>query len=190
MKIRGKLWLAFSAWFLIMVVIVIFTLPDSRLSKLERISFATPSSAQLFFKNVRSFYYNKNEEGGGVFDAYRLNSLLEEPQQSKIHFVIYQNWRQHKAFIRVDTALTTIENQPITWTVESDSNSDTLNWPSGKNEEQFSFAAAIYRVLSESEATLFVLSPEGDKVTLFEDQQARTRTRLILRDYFRLTNRL
>jgi hypothetical protein len=92
MKIGGLLkW--FLIWLFAMVVIIFFTLPNERPQKIDTVSFETTESAELYFKNVRAFYYSTHSEGHGVFEVYRLNSIFKDSANSYLPFALYSDWR-------------------------------------------------------------------------------------------------
>lgn len=170
-----------------MLVLVVVTQPDERPDKLVQIGFDTTESAELYFRNVRSYHYFHQQEGGDIFDVYRLKSLFEAAdRQPMLPFVIYNNWRANEAFIRLDTSY----QHPTSFHTVIDS-AGTLGrsvaLPDLYNEAQFDYARAIYRALRD-ECEVGMASPGQDTLWLRGDE--RKATKRVLTDYFRLVGKL
>lgn len=183
---KNKLIFWFLGWFTVMLLIGYLTQPDVYPSKLDVISFETSESAELYFKNVRSFYYDVSLEGEGVFDAYRLSALLEEKQEASLVFVIYNNWRQNLAFIRIDTSR--LKTNPVNHLVSLsvDGTIDTLLLPDHINESQYTFAKNVY--LATQRKNRIALITEND--SLWISESGAVNLRKTLRDYFKLIDKL
>lgn len=168
-------------WALAMVVIVVFTLPDERPDKIDTVSFETTESAELYFKNVRSFYYVNNSEAGGILDVYRLESIFKDSLVS-LPFALYNNWRANETFIRLDTAFI---NQREFTAILADSSgvkTDTIHFPEMSNESQYAFACDVYKALSENEKLGLV--KENEIIWLSESMSLSIKRTLT--DYFTL----
>jgi len=168
-------------WALAMVVIVVFTLPDERPDKIDTISFETTESAELYFKNVRSFYYVNNSEAEGIFDVYRLESIFKDSLVS-LPFALYNNWRANETFIRLDTASINLREFTAILADSSGVKTDTIHFPEMPNESQYVFARDVYKALSENEKLGLV--KENDISWLSESMSLSIKRTLT--DYFTL----
>ncbi len=169
-----------------MVILVVVTQPDERPEKIDIVGFDTTESAELYFKNMRSFYYSKSEEGGGIFEVYRYKAIFEDDMPT-VHFAIYNNWRTNEAFIRIDTAA--FENGTVE-ALRIDSAEmvrRSIILPDFQNESQYAFARDIYKILERKER-LGILYKDNTEVWLTESQVKSLKQ--CLKDYFRLVGKL
>lgn len=181
-----------SHWFLIwlgaMFLLVVFTQPESRPDKLDRIDFKVTESAELYFRNVRAYHYMHSQEAGDIFDVYRLKTLFAPETESPplLPFTVYNNWRANEAFIRLDTAHTLREAVALT----GDSAgvvTDRGAMPDATNEAQYLFAVNVYRALRDDVA-LSLITADADTVPLPDDRKKSVKQ--VLTDYFKLTGKL
>lgn len=172
-------------WVIFMITLVLLTLPNERPDKIDTIGFSTTESAELYFKNVRSFYYQNNPEAEGILDVYRLESIFVDSLPS-LPFAMYNNWRTNETFIRLDTAFI---NTKVVVAVVSDSagvKTDTIHFPEMTNESQYLFARAIYKTLDEKEKLGLVTDSE----VIWLPESMNLSIKRTLTDYFRLLGKL
>lgn len=183
---KNKLIIWFSAWLAFMILLVLITQPDSRPSKFDEVSFQTTESAEIYFRNVRSLYYNFREEGGGTFDAYRLSALYEDTLAFGIRFVIYNSWRQNMAFIRVDTNYTKFLESDYLVSASANGDIDTIPAPDEYNESQYEFAKNIFLAARSKNRIGFPQKAD----TLWVSDSDMVSIRKTLRDYFKLIGKI
>lgn len=168
-----------------MLIVIIFSLPSSRPPKIDAIGFETTESAELYFKNMRAFYYQKSEEAGGIFETYRLQSLFSD-SITTLPFVIYNNWRSNESFIRLDTTFNTAKNYIHLISDSASVKKDTIAIPQLSNEAQYVFAKEVYKSL-QSGKRLGMLTKERINWIRESDQISIKRA---LTDYFRLVDKI
>jgi hypothetical protein len=174
----------FIIWLGVMLLIVFFTLPEEREDKLESISFSTTESAELYFKNVRSFYYQTAEEGEGHFEVYRLERLFEDESQPTVPFALYNNWRQNQAFVRLDTAA--LRRLKVEALITQGDSIRVLTLPGLENEDQFVFARSVFRAIERGER----LGLESSGSTVWIEDTQRSAIKRSLNDYFKLIGKI
>ena len=184
--VKNRLLYWFCAWLLIMLLLVVFTQPKSHTSKFDTLNFGTTESAELYFKNVRSFFYTMTEEGEGVFNAYRLRAMYADTETFGIRFVIYNNWRQNMIFIRVDTNNTDLSHIDYLVSASANGETDSIFTPDLYNESQYDFAKNIY--FAARDKNRIGVPQENDTLWISESQMVTLRT--TLRDYFKLVGRM
>ncbi len=181
-----KLFKWFAVWLIGMIILIALTQPDVRPEKIDTIGFTTTESAELYFKNVRSFYYTTSEEGEGIFEVYRYAPMFEDDEPT-VHFAIYNNWRANEAFIRIDTAF--FDSRRVK-TIRLDSASAVmrdLNLPAAQNDSQYAFARDLYKGLRHKER-VGILYRDGGERWLTESQEKSLKQ--CLTDYFKLVGKL
>ena len=87
------------------VFIVLFSLfgPQGKKIDLKEVSFSTNNSSTLFFKNMRSYFYDKEERTDAKFDLFRIGSREKDSLQNKISFVLIHNWLMNECYIRAES---------------------------------------------------------------------------------------
>ncbi len=177
----------FALWLFAMVILIIFTQPEDRIIKINTLSYGTTESAQLYFSNVRSFYYAQVPEGEGMFDVYRLKSLYQNAPHTFIPFAIYDNWRLNEAYIRIDTTFLDTRKWNAVKAESPDGEIRTIEFPEPLNESQYEFARDLYYAL-KSETTFSIISDAGVEFPI--SPAAMRASQRTLTDYFRLTGKL
>ncbi len=175
----------FIAWAIAMIILVLLTLPDERPAKIDTIGFSTTESAELYFKNVRSFYYLHNPEAAGILDVYRLQSIFADSIDA-LPFAIYNNWRTNETFIRLDTAYLNTRKFRGVVTDSAGTILDPIRFPELTNESQYSFARDIYLALAKQQKIGLAAS---DTIIWFSESTNRS-IRRTLTDYFTLLGKL
>jgi len=173
-------------WALIMVAIILATVPEKRPDKMAIPGYATRAADELYFRNVRAFYYTKTDEAEGILEVYRLNSIFDEGKVSSLPLAIYHNWRAHECFIRIDSAYLSAP-RPVLLSI-SPSKVDTLHWPTDGNEEQYAFAYRLFQELKQEGELKLVHPITGETKTLTDSE--RKDLRMTLKDYFKLIGKL
>jgi hypothetical protein len=182
---NAKLIRWFIVWALAMIVIVVLTLPNERPDKIDTLGFETTESAELYFKNVRSFYYINNSEAKGILDVYRLESIFIDTLPT-LPFAMYNNWRANETFIRLDTAYLNMRDFTAIVTDSSGVKSDTLRFPEMSNESQYLFARDIYKALDDNEK----LGLAKDDEIIWLSESMNLSIERTLTDYFKLLGKL
>lgn len=177
----------FILWLLAMLLLIVFTLPNERPDKLDNPQFGISESAQLYFNNVRSYYYNGAEEGDGMFRVYRIKSAGGSDALCGLSFSIYENWRSNEAFIRVDSTRFPTGNWSAIIFEKPDETKSIIPAPEVYNESQLLFARDLYRQLCREYTNVHMLHAKDTCTLSAETVKAWRRT---LSDYFKLTGAL
>lgn len=175
----------FIAWAIAMILLVILSLPDERPAKIDTIGYGTTESAELYFKNVRSFYYRHKTEATGIFDVYRLENIFLDSVPT-LPFAIYNNWRTNETFIRLDTAFLNAKAYQGVVVDSAGIQLDTIRFPEMTNESQYLFARDVYKVLVKQQK---IGLAQRDEIIWFSESMNRSIKRT-LTDYFTLLGKL
>lgn len=168
-----------------MATLVFFTLPKERPNKIDIIGFETTESAELYFRNVRSFYYINKPEAGGIFDVYRLESIFVDSTPS-LPFALYNNWRANETFIRLDTAFIDLRSTLAVVVDSGGVTTETIDLPEMSNESQYAFARDVYKAL-EASKKLGLTKPNE---TIWFSESMNSSMKRTLSDYFKLLGKL
>jgi hypothetical protein len=183
----NKLMRWFALWMGAMLLFVLLTQPAERPDKLADASFTTSESAQMYFTNVRSYYYLSTEEGNGRFRVHRYKPMTEQTDSCFIPLVIYDHWRANEAFIRWDTTLLRPSGVLEIRCECRDEAPVTLLPPDGTTESEYYFARDLYRTALPDCRVALVSS--GGMLCEVAGTSLRN-TRRVLTDYFKLLGKL
>lgn len=64
----------------------------------ESLTFQTTDSSKLFFKNVRSNYYDLEELSEAQLEVYRFKKRLKQEDVPVIQLALVNNWRYDEAY--------------------------------------------------------------------------------------------
>ncbi len=147
----------------------------------------TTDSSVMFFKNMRQYYYEKDEnrETGIVQYRYKEQPALNSAEPGLAAAIVY-NWRSGQAYILVETSVFFEDEAPIVveWESQTKGENGQFVFERGNSHEHFVFAAELYTALQEGHGLSFLA--KGSKYPLFVNKQAREAFRITLSDYYRL----
>lgn len=147
--------------------------------------FNTSDASELFFKNVRQTYYERNEIEAAKIDFYKNKKLLKE--EPLIFPLIVHNWREDEAYILLefDEKIAEQEQLSLLWQDSTGNFSGEL-YPLVNKKVHFSIVSDIYNHLL-NEDNIYVKIHQ-DTVTLFSNQAAREGFRITMVDFYRLVD--
>ncbi len=182
---NSKLTKWFFVWVAVMMIAIIALQPESRPEKIDTLSFDTNEADELYFRNVRLFYYSTKDEGAGVFEVHRLKSI-ENAEELILPFAIYHSWRANEAFIRLDTAFTAAYSGAVLVKDSSGVQVSISELPGPDNVSHYNFAKTVFKALREK--SKLGLQYQGADIWLTETGTKSVRQ--CLNDYFKLIGKL
>lgn len=182
---KNKLAKWFALWALIMIVgLTLFAVfgPQGKKIDLKEIGFDTSQSTELYFKNVRAYFYDREIDSASSFNIYRINSRNRDGV-SDIQIGLLHNWRMSQCYVLLESEKYDLNGEEV-FLVKSDS-TISLSLPSN-SELHYRFAATLFESLSaEQEFELRV----GDKPLELSESQ-KTSLKQSLKDYFKLVGKI
>lgn len=175
----------FLAWLIAMVVFAWASFPEHKpLKKSKEIAFRVLENEELYFKNVRSFYYDKEVREDAQFDLYRIRTRRKDSTVPTVNFVIVNNWRMDEAYVLAEQNFDAGDELLIRHRSAPDEPYDTLALNLSNNAEHYAFARAVYSALAEEEQ-LEVM--KGRRFyPLYQDGKELGSILKTLKDYFKL----
>jgi len=181
---QNRLFKWFFKWLGIMLLLLILYAvfgPSTKKISLEEVSFKTTQSSELYFKNIRSYFYNKEEHKESGFHLYSLKSL--EENGSPLSFVILQNWMMSEAYIMLETGSTDELTTPFTIEIEEE---QQLVLNAEDSYAQYVFAAQVFTAL-ENDMDLRLKQKD---VVIYISERDKKALHKSLGDYFRLVGKI
>jgi hypothetical protein len=152
--------------------------------------YTTSDASELFFKNVRSIYYEKTVMDEAKLDVYRIKERQQAEEYPLMNLSIVVNWRYDEAYVLTEpnAYLQQMDTIRVVWQDTTVNEQGEYIFTQGNKDAHFSFATQLYRSL-QAEHQLFVLDA-GEPVKFMNRRDAREPFRKTMVDYFRLVDLL
>jgi len=178
-------------WFLIWILamgvgVVLFGIfgPTAKQIDMQEISYTTTESSILYFKNMRAYFYDKEEDQQSGYTLYRIDSRAEEGK-SNLHFIIVHNWRLNEAYLMAESDLVDLDHQRIAVVTKS-KKLDTVKLKGFDAEAHYRFAAGLFEAIeNKEELSIF----RANKEVLLSQAEIKS-LKKSLSDYFKLVGKL
>ncbi len=154
--------------------------PKAKEIDITDISFSTTSSSQLYFKNIRAYFYDIEERTDASYNLYRLKAR-KKSDSLPVQAVIIQNWRFDESYVLFENN----KNKPLEkfqFTAILGDSTQQIKCDKYSTQTHYFTAAKLYFYLSNEDSLLFNGAPL--------DVQSKTALKTSLKDYFKLVGKL
>jgi len=189
MKIKWSLKNVFIGWFLITLVILVFVFPEDRPIRIDEVRFDMPENEELYFKNVRSFYYDIEERDDAGFKLYRIKSRNMDTTSPGFTIAIAQNWRLDEAYVLVEPQPLWAKPDTLALAITNTEQADTLTISTWNNTNHYLFAAHLYMALREQKNN-YSLANGSNWTPVLTKGDERSSLKKTLKDYFKLVGKM
>ncbi len=151
--------------------------------------FTTSDASELFFKNVRQGYYDKETMDAAKLDIYRISERNQAEDQPVLNLAIVINWRYDEAYVLTEpnTYLQQQDTLKIYWQDTVQQQQGVHKYLPGNKDKHYQFASKVYNSLQDKQR-LYVMSPEGEKIPILAQRKEREAFRKTMMDYYRLVD--
>ena len=176
-----------ARWLIYFIVLVLglsfLFAPSPKPVDWSEISFHTESSSEIYFHNVRSYYYRINEREKAPFILYRLKRGGGGP----VSFMIIENRSADEAYIFSEwgESFRELDSPRVYFGSDSIAEQDFASY---NNEDHFRFAARCYHSLLLHEQ-IEVRDRYNIVNQLFANKKQRKIALTVLEDYFKLVKK-
>ena len=177
----------FFYWSLGMVLLsILFSifLPNKKID-LTEVDFTTTQSSELYFKNMRSYFYDKDENEEANFKLYRIDSRVKDSSKNKLNFVLLSNWLQSECYIMAESGILDLSKETLQVLFKNADTSGRLSLAEQDSYANYIFAAQLYTHLDQGSE----ISLELDKTHHFSESEKKS-LKKSLSDYFKLVGKL
>jgi hypothetical protein len=178
-----KIFLIFISGIAVLLAVYILFVPKPPPVDLSKVDFGTTTSSEMFFKNLRAYYYEKEEREDAGFTLYRINSRNLDSTTNKLNFVLLSNWRMSECYIMAESGIVKLEEEPL-YLLDIQAK-DTLHLMGKDAEANYLFAAQLYHCLINDHSLQLL----KEKETISFKQSELTSLEKSLADYFKLVGR-
>ena len=150
----------------------------------QKFQFKVGADANLFFRNVRQIYYDR-ESPDGKWQAYRLTDRTITG--TFISPVIVINWLKDEAYLLIESSDDLAEEDFFSLIIEDEASlkKDTLILKDRGRERMLEFGSRIYEAIQKKQS-IKILKGEN-YIPLFPSDTTRDSFRLVMADFYRLT---
>ena len=178
---------------LISTLILIFLLltncfvDNKKIIDKEEPQYKTTDPSELFFKNVRALYYDKEEMTDAKLEIFRIKTRSQS-EGHELNLAIVLNWRFDEAYILIEPGdkLAGIKEFTLVWEKESFKGEE--EYILGNKDLQFTIATAIYEHILEERDLYW--SNQGKKIPLLQSKKDREAFRVTMFDFYNLVELL
>ncbi len=151
--------------------------------------FTTSDASELFFKNVRQGYYDKETMDAAKLNIYRIKERNQDGNQPIINLAIVINWRYDEAYVLTEPNAYLQQQDTLTifWQDTVQQKQGIYEYLPGSKEMHYQFASHIYNSLQDKHQ-LYTESPEGEQVPFLARRAEREAFRKTMMDYYRLVD--
>ena len=150
----------------------------------KKAKFKTSDASELFFKNVRQTYYNKDEIATAKLDVYKNKKLLNH--EPLLFPQIVHNWREDEAYILIefDQQINELGSLQLLWKDSIGFQSETF--PLVNKKVHFDIASQVYNNILNEKTNYIKINQ--DTVKLFPDTDTKEGFRITMVDFYRLVD--
>jgi len=172
--------------FIGLIALAIISNPAQKQLKIKQLDFKVLESDELYFKNLRQYYYEKKTREDAGFNLLNLKESNANQEIRKSYFTIVTDWRNDAAYIMlsVDSSLII----PHRLTISSPL--DTFIISEMNMERHQHVASKVYSALEDEKVSFYLLSAQNQEIEIWADHEERNLLKRILKDYFKLVGAL
>ncbi len=167
-------------------VLVSCIVDNDKTVNLSEPKYKTTDASELFFKNVRAIYYDREEMLEAKLDVYRLKQFTIPDSHAFIKLAIVMNWIKDEAYVLVEAGSGSkpVKQLKIKWVDQANNLSGVKSFDLKNKDQFFIFTGAIYDHILNNHQVVVV---EKDKeIALFPDNKEREAFRTTMYDFYNL----
>lgn len=182
----------FFVWAILMTLLLaVYILFGPKIKRIDwnEINFKSTESADLYFKNMRSYSYNVLIDEKSDWKLMRIKSRNQDSSKASLSFLLVNNWLQDENYIIAEPNKKLSLNGQIhlVWIKHEDKGKIVLNELDA--ESNYIFAAQFYEQLTAG-SEFYFLNVKGEAEKLNFEEKERKSLKKTLGDYFKLVGKL
>ena len=153
------------------------------------ITFKTDYASNLYFKNVRQFYYEFEEMEAAKLNIFRLKKRETASDFPVINLAIVNNWRYDQAYLLLEpnAFIEDGDRIKVKWVGEGGQQGE-VHYEKGNNTKQVAFADSIYEQIQKG--STFSVEIKGFWEPWLNTQRTLDAFRITVFDYYKLVKRI
>jgi hypothetical protein len=175
------------------ILVMLFTVSSCKIDRnksvdRDKFTYKYTDDTFLFFKNVRQIYYDFQDLPDARWYAFRWSDRYRENDFPTVNPVIVVDWFKNEAYVLVETNEILFEEESLTIRERNSGTGKTYSYSLNERgrENMLEFATKIYEgIMAGNE--LFI-QHNKQFVPLFQNDEQSETFRVVMSDYYRLTN--
>lgn len=173
----------------VLILLTIFILSSCKIDQDRkadpaRFQFSVGDDADLFFRNVRQIYYNR-QSPDGKWQAYRLKDRYTGNDRPLLTPVIVIQWLKDEAYLLIENNEPLANEDFLSVVIQSPEASDTLILNTRGRERMLEFGSKIYEAIQEKRE--MKIKVNGTYQPFMDVPEDRESFRIPMGDFYRLT---
>lgn len=162
------------------------TIDQDKKVEREKLLFKTGDDTELFFKNMRASYYDKEEREATRWEIYRHEDLYKNEDSLAINVAIILNVLHDEAYLLLEPGdkLKEMEKINIYATDPKTAGVDMISFDHPNKEGMLEFASQLYEAVQDRKKLMLLY--QQDTIPILEGQERREAFRKTMADYYRL----
>lgn len=171
----------------VLVLVSVLFYDEASMLKQEKLGFRVLESDELFFKNLRQYYYEREFREDAQVDLFRFSKRQKREGDPALNFTIVCNWLQDQAYILPEPIGVADSLNYNVMVINSDSTVFNLGLSNHANNLDFAFQ--VYKAVLVDESQFYLETTNGLEQILVTKAQ-KSAVKQVLKDYFKLTGAL
>ena len=169
------------------MMMVSCTIDRDKEVKREKFLFKTGDDTEIFFKNIRASYYDKEEKKETRWEIYRHKDLYKEFDSLGLKIAIILNVLHDEAYIMVEPGdALQQQDEIVVHTLDPEATVyDSIVFDHPNKEGMLEFASQLYEAIRNNEK-LYLITASYDTIPVLKQPDRRNAFRKTMADYYRL----
>ncbi len=153
----------------------------------QRDEFSITDASRIYFKNVRSAYYDAENRRDAKMNLYRLGKRVDDSTKNVLNATLILNAVNDAAYLYLEPQGSFQHENPLEVKWESKSGvGGSGQFHQGDRYSHYHFVKQIYPLLEESQQIQFWALVDENWLPILEEEKERTAFLITCRDFFRL----
>lgn len=171
---------------LLAVLLLSCKLDGDKRVNLEDFDFKTGDDTEIFFKNVRQYYYDLEENKVAKLNIFRYEDRVVEADHPLLNLAIVINYLQDEASLILEPSNFNSDAAILLQFKDNKNSVEELSLTEFNRMEMLRFINGIYEALISKKRVFVEVAPENFQPILV-DSKEREAFRITVSDYYRLT---
>ncbi|UII22519.1 hypothetical protein [Fulvivirga ligni] len=171
---------------LLAVLLTGCNLDSEKRVNLEDFDFKTGDDTEIFFKNVRQYYYDLEENKEAKLNIFRYEDRVVNAEHPLLNLAIVINYLQDEASLILEPSNFNSDSAIRLQFKDNKNSVEKLSLTEFNRMEMLKFANGIYEALLSKKRVFLEIAPDKLEPILV-DSKEREAFRITVSDYYRLT---
>ncbi len=153
----------------------------------DRDEFSITDASRIYFKNVRSAYYDAENRRDAKMNLYRFGRRIDDSTQNVLNAALIINATKDAAYVYLEPQGKFQHENPleIKWATKN-GKEGSMRFYQGDRHSHYQFVSEIFPLLEENNETKFRALVGEDWLPILEEEKERNAFMTTCRDFFRL----